>query len=204
MSNTAAAPTGAPAEPFTHGEPALYRPVSVSSTAYAATPGSFVVDRLSSAGVKGSEWRAEGGDPQWVAVDLQAACEVTQVRLTFEADASDPVYTPPTTGNVHSGTTGKEIQSSYSLVFVYRTTAGTGGVVDRQFGRSRTAGVDVAGDTAKAFVAEWTNDLPDLHLLVVTLEDARGGEVSRNTYWRYGSASALQRLNKPPPPRRRR
>ncbi|GAA1671266.1 discoidin domain-containing protein [Streptomyces yatensis] len=141
--HAAAVPTGASAEPPGSGELALYRPVSVSSTAYAATPGTFVVDRLSSPGVRGSGWRAEGGDPQWVAVDLQSACEVTHIRLTFEADSSDPVYTPPTSGNVHSGTTGKEIQSSYPLVFVvetsldntswttaYRSTAGTGGVVD--------------------------------------------------------------------------
>ncbi|MBV2353917.1 discoidin domain-containing protein [Streptomyces sp. J2-1] len=147
----AAAPTGSTSTTgpsATPGELALYRPVSVSSTAYAATPGSFVVDRLTSAGVRGSGWRAEDGDPQWISVDLQSACEVTRVRLTFEADASDPVYTPPTTGNVHSGTTGKEIQSSYSLVFTvetsldkktwttaYRTTAGTGGVVDVQLTR---------------------------------------------------------------------
>lgn len=146
--HAAAAPTGPPAAPATPGELALYRPVAVSSTAYAATPGSFVVDRLASPGVRGSGWRAEGGDPQWIAVDLQAACEVTHIRLTFEADASDPVYTPPTSGNVHSGTTGKEIRSSYSLVFVvetslddkswttaYRTTAGTGGMVNVQFPR---------------------------------------------------------------------
>ncbi|MFJ1870603.1 discoidin domain-containing protein [Streptomyces chartreusis] len=150
--NAAAAPTGAPAAPATPGELALYRPVSVSSTAYAATPGSFVVDRLASPGVKGSGWRAEGGDPQWIAVDLQETCEVAHIRLTFEADASDPVYTPPTSGNVHSGTTGKEIQSSYSLVFavetsldnkswttVYRTTAGTGGVVNVQLPRPTKA-----------------------------------------------------------------
>jgi hypothetical protein len=142
-SHAAAAPTGTPAAPATPGELALHRPVTVSSTAYAATPGSFVVDRLASPGVRGSGWRAEGGDPQWIAVDLQAACQVTHVRLTFEAAASDPVYTPPTSGNVHSGTTGEEIQSSYSVAFVvetsldnkswttaYRTTAGTGGVVD--------------------------------------------------------------------------
>ncbi|MEU9239384.1 discoidin domain-containing protein [Streptomyces sp. NPDC048385] len=140
--DAAAVPAGAPADLSGPGGLALYRPVSVSSTDYAATPGSFVVDRLSSPGVRGSGWRAGEGDPQWIAVDLQAVCEVSQVRLTFEADASDPVYTPPTTGNVHSGTTGKEIQSSYSLVFtvevsldgrswvtVHRTTAGTGGVV---------------------------------------------------------------------------
>ncbi|MBC7267230.1 MAG: discoidin domain-containing protein [Streptomyces sp.] len=153
VSTAVAAPTGAPvSSPAGPGELALNRPVSVSSTAYAATPGSFVVDRLSSPGVRGSGWRAGDGDPQWISVDLQAACEVTQVRLTFEADASDPVYTPPTSGNVHSGTTGKEIQSSYSLVFVvetsldgkswdtaYRTTAGTGGVVDIQLPRPTAA-----------------------------------------------------------------
>ncbi|WP_328885697.1 discoidin domain-containing protein [Streptomyces sp. NBC_00316] len=149
VSTAAAAPTGAPViSATTPGELALHRPVQVSSTAYAATPGSFVTDRLSSPGVRGSGWRAEDGDPQWISVDLQSVCEVSEVRLTFEADASDPVYTPPTTGNVHSGTTGKEIQSSYSLVFVvetsldkeswttvYRTTAGTGGVVNIQLPR---------------------------------------------------------------------
>ncbi|MEQ8146022.1 discoidin domain-containing protein [Streptomyces sp. OP7] len=141
-----------PAGPRSGGELARYRPVTASSTAYAATPGSFVVDRLTSPGVKGSGWRAEGGDPQWIAVDLQAAGEVTRIRLTFEADASDPVYTPPVEGNVHSGTTGDEIQSSYSLVFVvetsldntswtavYSTTQGTGGVVDIQFARPARA-----------------------------------------------------------------
>ncbi|MGW5665795.1 discoidin domain-containing protein [Streptomyces sp. NPDC003758] len=153
VATAVAAPDSAPVNSAaTPGELALYRPVSVSSSAYAATPGSFVVDRLSSPGVRGSGWRAEGGDPQWIAVDLQGICEVAQVRLTFEADASDPVYTPPTTGNVHSGTTGKEIQSSFSLVFlvetsvdhkswttVYSTTAGTGGVVDIQLPRPVSA-----------------------------------------------------------------
>ncbi|MCP9999374.1 discoidin domain-containing protein [Streptomyces werraensis] len=148
-SPAAAAPAGARAA---GGELARYRPVTASSTAYAATPGSFVVDRLTSPGVKGSGWRAEGGDPQWIAVDLQAIGEVTRIRLTFEADASDPVYTPPVEGNVHSGTTGDEIQSSYSLVFevetsldneswtaVYRTAQGTGGVVDIQLPRPARA-----------------------------------------------------------------
>ncbi|MGW3442594.1 discoidin domain-containing protein [Streptomyces sp. NPDC001076] len=139
----AAAPAGAPAKPTAPGELALYRPVSVSSTAYAATPGSFVVDSLTAPGVRGSGWRAGGGDPQWIAVDLQTACEVSRIRLTFEADAADPVFTPPATGNPADGTTGKEILSSYALDFlvetsldeeswtsVHRTTAGTGGVVD--------------------------------------------------------------------------
>ncbi|MGW1618675.1 discoidin domain-containing protein [Streptomyces sp. NPDC002172] len=148
----AAAPTGTPAKPATPDELALYRPVSVSSTAYAATPGSFAVDSLTVPGVRGSGWRAGDGDPQWIAVDLQAACEVTRIRLTFEADAADPVFTPPATGNPADGTTGKEILSSYALDFlvetsldekswtsVHRTTAGTGGVVDVQLPRPAPA-----------------------------------------------------------------
>ncbi|MEV7994555.1 discoidin domain-containing protein [Streptomyces sp. NPDC086077] len=148
----AAAPVAAPGAPASPAELALYRPVSVSSTAYAPTPGSFVVDRLGTRGVRGSGWRAEDGDPQWIAVDLQAVCEVDRIRLIFEADASDPVFTPPTSGNPHSGTTGKEIQSAYALHFVletsldreswtsvYRTTAGTGGEVDVQLPRRVSA-----------------------------------------------------------------
>ncbi|MFJ6984700.1 MULTISPECIES: discoidin domain-containing protein [unclassified Streptomyces] len=139
----AAPASGVPAKPSAPRELGLYRPVSVSSTAYAPTPGSFLVDRLTERGVRGSGWRAADGDPQWVLVDLQAVCDVTSVRLTFEGDANDPVFTPPTSGNPHSGTTGREIQSSYAVDFVvetstdqrswtgvHRTTAGTGGVVE--------------------------------------------------------------------------
>ncbi|GAB7101977.1 hypothetical protein JCM4814A_02910 [Streptomyces phaeofaciens JCM 4814] len=141
--STATAATDTPAVSSSPRELALYRPVSVSSTAYGPTPSTFAVDRLTSQGVRGSGWRAEAGDPQWIAIDLQAVCTVTSIRLTFESDLNDPVYTPPTSGNVHSGTTGDEIQSSYAVDFVvestvdrsswttlYRTTAGTGGVVD--------------------------------------------------------------------------
>ncbi|XUL85779.1 discoidin domain-containing protein [Streptomyces galilaeus] len=137
--------SAAPSSPGQPGELALYRPVSVSSTAYAPTPASFVVDRLNSPGVRGSGWRAEAGDPQWISIDLQTPCEVTSIRLTFEGDANDPVFTPPTSGNPADGTTGKEIQSSYSVEYVvetstdhatwtsvYRTTTGTGGVVNIQ------------------------------------------------------------------------
>ncbi|MGX9889189.1 discoidin domain-containing protein [Streptomyces sp. NPDC002276] len=137
--------SAAPSSPAQPGELALYRPVSVSSTAYAPTPGTFVVDRLNSPGVRGSGWRAGAGDPQWISIDLQAPCEVTSIRVTFEGDVSDPVFTPPTSGNPADGTTGKEIQSSYSVEYVvetsadhtswtavHRTTAGTGGVVSIQ------------------------------------------------------------------------
>jgi len=134
-----------PAKASGPAELAAYRPVAVSSQAYAPAPPEFVVDGIRAQGVRGTGWRAEAGDPQWISVDLQAVCQVDRVRLTFEADASDPVFTPPSTGNPWDGTTGKEILSSYATEFVvetsrdhtswssvYRTTAGTGGVVDIQ------------------------------------------------------------------------
>src|SRR5215475_1089001 len=55
---------------------ALYRPVKVSSTDYAATPAEFAVDGLSTVGVRGTGWRAAQGDPQWITVDLQAPCRI--------------------------------------------------------------------------------------------------------------------------------
>ena len=138
--------TGSAAEaataPPASQELAAYRPVAVSSTAYAPTPAAFVVDKVTSPGVRGTGWRAADGDPQWVAVDLQAVCQVTSIRLTFEGDADDPVFTPPTSGNPNTDTTGKEIRSSYAVDFVvetsrddrswtrvHRTTSGKGGVV---------------------------------------------------------------------------
>ncbi|MEV8394771.1 MULTISPECIES: discoidin domain-containing protein [unclassified Streptomyces] len=130
-------------EAGSRGELAAYRPVEVSSVDYAPTPGEFVVDKLKSTGVKGSGWRAAGGDPQWISIDLQAECEVDSVRLTFEATKDDPVFTPSTSGNPRDNTTGQEILSSWAVAFtietsrdqrewttVYRTLSGVGGVAE--------------------------------------------------------------------------
>jgi hypothetical protein len=126
----------------TNGDLARYRPVTASTTAYAATPPSFVVDRIAETGVRGTGWRALPGDPQWIAVDLQAQCEIEHVTLVFEALLTDPPFDPPA-GNPRQNTTGKEILSSAATAFeldvsvdgttwqtVYRTTTGTGGVTD--------------------------------------------------------------------------
>jgi hypothetical protein len=134
------------------GELAAYRPIAVSSTDYAPTPGEFVVDKVSSVGVRGTGWRAADGDPQWISVDLQADCEVESVRLTFEATASDPAFVPSSGGNPRDSTTGQEILSSCAVDFVietsrdhhswttvHRTTAGTGGVVEITLATSVTA-----------------------------------------------------------------
>ena len=109
------------AQPTTQ-ELAAYRPIAVSSTDYAPTPGAFAVDKITEPGVRGTGWRAADGDPQWIAVDLQADCQVASVRLTFEAKEGDPVFTPPASGNPYDGTTGKEILSSYAVTFVVETS----------------------------------------------------------------------------------
>jgi Exo-beta-D-glucosaminidase Ig-fold domain/F5/8 type C domain/Glycosyl hydrolases family 2 len=121
---------------------ALYRPVTVSSTDYAPTPAEFAVDRLADTGVRGSGWRAGGADPQWIAVDLQAPCQVQSVVLVFEADLSDPAFTPASGTNPYADTMGTEILSSCPTAFeidvsadgqtwtsVYQTTSGAGGTM---------------------------------------------------------------------------
>lgn len=135
-------PAGAPAPAGSQNDLALYRPVSVSSTDYAPTPASFAVDRLSEIGPKGTGWRAAQGDPQWIAVDLQAPCQIESVVLTFEATLSDPTFVGTPGSNPRSNTTGSEVLSAAAVAFtldvsadghtwtsVYDTTAGTGGVM---------------------------------------------------------------------------
>lgn len=52
--------------------------------------------------------------------------------------------------------------------------------------------------TAKAFTAAWTDDLPDLHLLRLTLENGSGRVLSHNTYWRYRTPAAMEALTTAP------
>ncbi|MEH1168270.1 discoidin domain-containing protein [Micromonospora sp. CPCC 205539] len=129
----------APATPAAAPPPtdlARYRPVAVSSTDYAPTPGTFAVDGLPQVGVRGSGWRAAPGDPQWITVDLQAPCSVEAVTLVFEATLADG----PFDGN-YTDTDGDEILSSAATAYrievsadgrdwrsVYETTEGQGGV----------------------------------------------------------------------------
>ncbi|HEY1703975.1 MAG TPA: discoidin domain-containing protein [Trebonia sp.] len=136
----AAAATTLDASPAAAANLALYRPVTVSSTAYGPNPAEFAVDRLAEPGVRGTGWRAAGSDPQWITVDLQAPCSVESVVLVFEATASDPEWTPASGSNPYTNTTGWEIMSSCATAFqldvstdgttwttVYQTTTGAGG-----------------------------------------------------------------------------
>ncbi|MGH3171752.1 MAG: discoidin domain-containing protein, partial [Trebonia sp.] len=140
--------SGAPAP----GDLALYRPVTVSSTAYGPNPAEFAVDGLAQTGVRGTGWRAAGSDPQWIAVDLQAPCRVESVVVVFEALASDPQWVPASGSNPYTETTGWEIMSSCATAFqldvsadgttwstVYQTTSGTGGETTVQLAEPVTA-----------------------------------------------------------------
>lgn len=145
---TAAATTGSTSDAIldadagTSANLALYRPVTVSSTAYGPNPPEFAVDRLAEQGVRGTGWRAGGPDPQWIEVDLQAPCSIESVVLVFEATASDPQWVPASGSNPYENTTGWEIMSSCPTAFqldvsadgttwttVYQTTTSTGGEV---------------------------------------------------------------------------
>jgi len=147
LSGALAAPALASARPGRSGSAAgndlaRYRPVTVSSTAYGPAPAEFAVDRLAQTGVAGTGWRAGGPDPQWIAVDLQAPCQVESVVLVFEAALSDPAWVPASGSNPYVNTTGWEVMSSCPTAFqldvstdgttwstVYQTTSGAGGVV---------------------------------------------------------------------------
>jgi hypothetical protein len=66
----------------------------------------------------------------------------------------------------------------------------------RQFGATWSAMVGVASSTTtQAFTAGWTKDMPDLHLLRLTLEDSRGSVLSENAYWRYREAADMKAVN---------
>ncbi|MEV5178091.1 sugar-binding domain-containing protein, partial [Streptomyces flaveolus] len=66
--------------------------------------------------------RAAEGDPQWIKVDLQALCEVSSLRLVFEATADDPPFKGSPTGSPRDNTTGQEILSSCAVSFVIETS----------------------------------------------------------------------------------
>ncbi|GAB3893805.1 hypothetical protein GCM10029964_071180 [Kibdelosporangium lantanae] len=134
-----AAPDAADAQRPATTDLALFRPVTVSSTDYAATPAEFAVDGLAQVGVRGSGWRAAQGDSQWIIVDLQGRCDISSVVLTFEAEPGDGAFDA---NGSRSHTTGAEVQSSYAVVFdldistdgmawhnVHSTDSGAGGVV---------------------------------------------------------------------------
>jgi hypothetical protein len=77
-----------------------------------------------------------------------------------------------------------------------RVTARLYDLTGRALGAARSTRVDVAAAaTAEAFTTAWSDGLPALHLLRLTLQDARGTVLSRNTYWRYRDPADMKALN---------
>jgi hypothetical protein len=59
---------------------ALNKPVTVSSAKYSGGAGERAVDESSSA----TRWESNWYDPQWIRVDLQATCSITQVKINWQ------------------------------------------------------------------------------------------------------------------------
>jgi hypothetical protein len=69
----------------------------------------------------------------------------------------------------------------------------------RRLAKGRSARLDVGpAATTKAFATPWSDDLPDLHLLRLTLKGGDGRVLSRNTYWRYRTPAAMRALSTAP------
>jgi hypothetical protein len=55
-----------------------------------------------------------------------------------------------------------------------------------------------ASSTTAAFTVPFADSLPSPHLLVLSLNEARGASLARNLYWRYREATDMQALNQLP------
>ncbi|MGC9260945.1 MAG: glycosyl hydrolase 2 galactose-binding domain-containing protein [Phycisphaerae bacterium] len=138
----AAAVTASAAGPLAAGaaetEPQLTdlafgRPVRVSSTAYAPTPGFCAVD-----GTRWSWWTSAPEDPSWIEIDLQTACVIHQVRIFFPHEKGDQFPRP---SHAEEGwTPASAVFGSYAVAYdvelsvdgkkwnnVYSTNNGVGG-----------------------------------------------------------------------------
>ena len=108
---------------------ALNKPVTVSSTENAGTPGSAAVD-----GNTGTRWSSAFSDPQWIRVDLGSTQTVTRVKLNWEA-AYGKAY------QIQTSTDGTTWTTRYS------TTTGDGGIDDITFAAVSARYVRMYGTT---------------------------------------------------------
>jgi len=89
---------------------ALNKPVTVSSVENPATPGTNAVD-----GILTTRWASAFSNPQWLTVDLGAAYNINEVKITWEpAYAKD--YQVQTSANGTDWTTVKTITGNTTLV----------------------------------------------------------------------------------------
>jgi beta-glucosidase len=113
---------------------ALNKPVTVSSTENAGTPGSGAVD-----GNLTTRWASAAADPQWVYVDLGATYTISRVKITWE-----PAYAKDyqiQTASVAAGpwTTIKTVTGNVGLINDNAGLSGSGRFV-RIYGTARATG----------------------------------------------------------------
>ena len=114
---------------------AFGRPVKVSSTAYAPTPGFLAVD-----GSPFSWWTSAPTDPSWIEIDLQAACSLSSLRIAFPQQAGN---IPP---HPTRWTPSHDVLASYAVAYrvelstdakswndVFHTRHGVGGNLTLNF-----------------------------------------------------------------------
>ncbi|MGC8552634.1 MAG: glycosyl hydrolase 2 galactose-binding domain-containing protein [Phycisphaerae bacterium] len=133
---TAATPAAANPAFTPHGENLAFgRPVKVSSTAYAPTPGFLAVD-----GSPYSWWTSAPTDPSSIEIDLQAACSLTSLRIAFPQEAGN---IPP---HPTRWTPSHDVLASYAVAYrvelsadartwndVFHTRHGVGGNLTLNF-----------------------------------------------------------------------
>jgi hypothetical protein len=109
---------------------ALNKPVTVSTTENAGTPGSAAVD-----GVGTSRWSSAFADPQWIYVDLGQTYSVNRVKITWEA-AYGRDYLVQIGSSTSNWTTLKTVAGNTTLVNDHTGLSGTGQYI-RIYGTAR-------------------------------------------------------------------
>lgn len=110
----------------------LNKPISVSSTENAGTPGSAAND-----GNAGTRWASAASDPQWITIDLQATYSISRVVLNWETAAAQSYQVQVSADNanwtsIYTTTTGvagiatHNVTGSGRYIRVYGTTRVTG------------------------------------------------------------------------------
>lgn len=113
------------------GNLALNKPVAVSTTENAGTPGSAAVD-----GNAGTRWSSAAADPQWIYVDLGASFTVNRVRITWETALGRDYQVQIANATGGPWTNLRTVTANAALVNDHTGLSGTGRYV-RIYGTAR-------------------------------------------------------------------
>ena len=113
---------------------ALYRSVTTSSVGHYAVIPEFAVDGEADTGWRSA--RKQDSAEDWLTVDLEAICDIDQVRLTWDSCSARPVFEDMRTTSLFGSEQVASYGISYSILLsidgqnwetVYKTTLGDGG-----------------------------------------------------------------------------